>query len=98
MHADQKTIEWIDSFTKEGQVLKIPKASMNYEIRIFNSPDELDREIQKKASSAQTSLSRIIATYDWEYNSGTKQAGALEIELYRMERRKNLGKHCYNMR
>lgn len=77
MHADQKTIEWIDSFTKEGVIQKIPMSSANYEIRIFDSPDELDGEIRKKASSVQTSLSRIIATYDWEYNANTKQTNRL---------------------
>lgn len=74
MHADHKTIEWIDSFTKRGQILKIPNSSVGYEIRIFDSPDELDHEIQKKAHCDQTSLSRIIATYDWEYNSSVRQA------------------------
>ena len=72
MHADQKTLEWIDSFTKEGKVQKIPNSSLNYEIRVFDSPEELDCAIQKKAGSAQTSLSRIIATYDWDYDSGPK--------------------------
>lgn len=73
MHADQKTLDWIDSFTKEGKVQKIPKSPMNYEIRVFNSPEEMDRAIQRKAGSAQTSLSRIIATYDWDYNSNSRQ-------------------------
>ena len=73
MHADQKTLEWIDSFTKEGKVQKIPNSSLNYEIRVFDSPEELDCAIQKKAGSAQTSLSRIIATYDWDYDLSPKQ-------------------------
>ena len=60
MHADQKTLEWIDSFTKEGKVQKIPNSPLNYEIRVFDSPEELDCAIQKKAGSAETSLSRII--------------------------------------
>lgn len=73
MHADEKTLAWIDSFTKGRQVQKIPNSSVNYEIRIFDSPDELDCEIQRKASSKQTSLSRIIATYDWDYNSSSRR-------------------------
>lgn len=77
MQADQKTIEWIDCFTKEGRVLKLPNSSINYEIRIFDSPDELDYEIQRKAGCDKTSLSRIIATYDWEYNSNTKQTARM---------------------
>ncbi len=73
MHADQKTLAWIDSFTKEGLVQKIPNSSTDYEIRIFNSPDELDCAIQRKANSSGTSLSRMIATYDWDYNERAKQ-------------------------
>lgn len=78
MRADQETIKWIDSFTKEGQILKIPNSSVDYEIRVFDSPDELDQEIQKKAGSDQTALSRIIATYDWDYNSSVRQARRLQ--------------------
>lgn len=77
MHADQKTLEWIDSFTKEGKVQKIPN-SLNYEIKVFDSPEKLDRAIQKKAGSTQTSLSRIIATYDWDYNSSSRQTDRIK--------------------
>lgn len=73
MHADQDTLAWIDSFTKEGIIQKLPSSSVNYEIRIFDSPDALDCAIQGKAESDQTSLSRIIATYDWDYNSKSRQ-------------------------
>ncbi|MBD5521894.1 MAG: DUF2075 domain-containing protein [Lachnospiraceae bacterium] len=73
MHADQDTLAWIDSFTKEGVVQKIPNSSVDYEIRIFDSPDELDCAIQRKAGCVQTSLSRIIATYDWDYNSRSRR-------------------------
>lgn len=77
MHADQETLDWIDSFTKDRIIQKIPKHSANYEIRIFDSPEELDLEIQRKASSEKKSLSRIIATYDWDYNSKVRQTGRL---------------------
>lgn len=77
MHADQEILAWIDSFTKDGQVQKMPNSSRNYEIRIFDSPDKLDRAIQRKAKSAKTSLSRIIATYDWDYNSSSKPTGGV---------------------
>lgn len=77
MHADKEILAWIDSFTKEGLVQKIPKIYDNYEIRIFDSPDAMDREIRKRAGSAQTSLSRIIATYDWNYNANERQTNRL---------------------
>lgn len=66
--ADQGTINWIDSFTKNKEVLEIPKDKSNYEIKVFDTPDELDEEIKKKAEDSKSSLSRLVATYDWEYN------------------------------
>ena len=78
MRADEKTLAWIDSFTKERMIQKIPASSANYEIRIFDSPDELEQMIQRKAGSRKTSLSRIVATYDWEYNANSKRAGRMK--------------------
>lgn len=80
MHADPETIKWIDSFTKKRQILAIPKSCSNYEIKVFESPEQLDYEIQKKAKESATALSRITATYDWEYNvksSNTTDAGRM---------------------
>lgn len=77
MRADQEILAWIDFFTKEGKVRKIPRSSTSYEIRIFDSPDALDREIRKRANSAESSLSRLIATYDWDYNAKKRQTDRL---------------------
>lgn len=68
MQADEATMDWIDSFTKHGLLKKIPHSVDGYTIRIFDQPEQLDVEIHKKAQIDETSLSRIIATYDWEYN------------------------------
>lgn len=69
MHADPETIDWIDSFTKNCELKKIPKKSCDYTIKIFDSPDLLDKEIKKRAKESDSSLSRVIATYDWEYSA-----------------------------
>lgn len=68
MRAGDEILDWIDSFTKDRKIEEIPKSSDDYEIRIFDSPDELEQAIRKKAGSERTALSRIIATYDWEYS------------------------------
>ena len=70
--AGKETIAWIDKFTKGLKVEKIPQDDKQYEIRIFSSPDELEKAIKEKASTADAALSRMIATYDWEYNSSRK--------------------------
>lgn len=43
----------------------------------MDSPDELDCAIKRKAVSNQTTLSRIIATYDWDYNSKKRQTNRM---------------------
>lgn len=72
IQADPETLDWIDSFSKKGVLKKIPETTGRYSIRIFDSPEELDREIRKKAKSSGSELSRVIATYDWKYSKSHK--------------------------
>ena len=69
MNADPDTRDWIDSFTKSCELKKIPKDTMGYSIKVFETPLELDCAIQTMAKNSETALSRLIATYDWEYSS-----------------------------
>ncbi len=69
MQADEETVDWIDAFTKGRILNKLPKNSGGYSIKIFDDPEEMDAEIRKKAGQEDASLSRVIATYDWEYNA-----------------------------
>ncbi|WP_405376028.1 DUF2075 domain-containing protein [Pseudobutyrivibrio sp.] len=69
--ADEKTLDWIDSVTKNQEIKPIPKTdSHDYEIKIFDSPITLEREIRNKAADAKSRLSRMIANYDWDYVKG----------------------------
>lgn len=72
MQVNPETMDWIDSFTKRGQLKKIPDDLGGYSIKIFDEPESLDMEIQKRANESDSVLSRIIATYDWEYSSSRK--------------------------
>ena len=72
MHADSETMDWIDSFTKDGVLKKIPVSTSGYAIKVFEKPELLDNEIKKKASESDSALSRVIATYDWEYSANNK--------------------------
>lgn len=67
MNADEETIEWIHKFTKELCISKIPSDKKGYEIKIFEDPNVLEQEIRSKAENESSALSRIIATFDWEY-------------------------------
>ncbi|NCB93387.1 MAG: DUF2075 domain-containing protein [Clostridia bacterium] len=72
MQADPAMVDWIDSFTKKGIVKKLPETFGGYCIKIFDDPNEMDIEIKKKAEKGTSSLSRVIATYDWAYNPKKK--------------------------
>lgn len=72
MQADSATMDWIDSFTKNGQLKKIPDTFGGYSIKIFDKPELLDMEIQKRAKESNSALSRVVATYDWKYSSNHK--------------------------
>ena len=72
MQADPATMDWIDSFTKERRVKKIPNTFGGYAIKIFANPELLDLEIQRRAQESDSALSRVIATYDWQYSSNHK--------------------------
>ena len=62
-------IRWIDDFTKKKLLTRIPKEKGGYQIKIFDTPHDMEEAIKNKAANAGHELSRIIATYDWPYNS-----------------------------
>lgn len=72
MHANEDVIEWINLFTKKGIIRQLPADLGDYEIKIFDTPEELEEQILKKSLKDETKLSRLIATYDWPYNSNKK--------------------------
>ena len=69
IRSSEEIVAWIDDFTKKRKVSTVPKNCGGYEIRIFESPLELEHALKEKAEDENHKLSRLIATYDWEYNS-----------------------------
>lgn len=67
MQASAEVINWIDNFTKNRKVGKIPSRCGEYVIRVFGTPEELERALKEKAFDDKHKLSRMIATYDWPY-------------------------------
>lgn len=80
IEADKETIEWIDEFTKNQKLNRIPHDTKGYEIKVFDNPEDLDLEIERKANNEKTTLSRLVATYDWEYS--TKRAPEDRLKKY----------------
>lgn len=79
MQVNAETLDWIDSFTKDGIIKKLPENMGGYSIEVCDSPDLMDLQIQNKAKEEAFALSRIVATYDWKYSSKSKP----EDPLYR---------------
>lgn len=69
--ASEEVVDWIDDFTKRRQISKMPSKQGGYEIRIFEDPFQLETALKEKAADDNHKLSRLIATYDWEYSSST---------------------------
>lgn len=72
--SDGPAEEWIQKFINEGKVDLIP-TNDRYKIEIFDSPKDLHFAIRAKSSptkgtEVEKGLSRLIATYDWQFSSG----------------------------
>lgn len=72
MQVDEETMDWIDAFTKRGELKNLPDSDIGYSIKIFDNPKKLEDEIRKKAKESGSELSRLIASYDWEYSSSNR--------------------------
>ena len=68
MKANKEIAEWLKKIYTEGIIDKIPKHKGKYEIKTFDSPKSLATAIKLKANLKDSSLSRLVATYDWKYS------------------------------
>ena len=71
--ASKHVVDWIDTFTKDQRILKLPSNLGGYDIQIFENPKELEDALKERASNDQHRLSRIVATYDWDYVNKASQ-------------------------
>jgi hypothetical protein len=68
MDCSQSTMDWIYDFVLNRTVGQfIPDSK--YDVRSFDSPEALHNAIRKLASKEDTKLTRLVATYDWEYSN-----------------------------
>ncbi|MRI82723.1 DUF2075 domain-containing protein [Aerococcaceae bacterium DSM 109653] len=64
--ADENTVRWVRTFIDDQVVMNIPKDTKNYEIKVFENPEALHNAIKSKSSDGR-GISRLTATFDWEY-------------------------------
>lgn len=68
MECSQSTMDWINEFVLHKTIGQfIPDSK--YDVKSFDSPKSLHDAILKLASKEDTKLSRLVATYDWDYSN-----------------------------
>ncbi|WEV43185.1 DUF2075 domain-containing protein [Lactobacillus sp. ESL0684] len=67
--ASEATIDWIRSLIDKDQILPIPKDN-KYEIKIFDDPAKMQQEITTINQTQFNGISRMVATFDWQYSGG----------------------------
>ncbi len=96
--ASKEVIAWIEDFVSGKGIGPIPTSDEyfldgklvkdSYELRVFDSPVELFEAIREKATEENAcGLSRVLATYDWEYSSASKSkddpSGLWNVKMHR---------------
>lgn len=74
MLCSDSTKRWLDDFILNRIVREFVPDS-KYEVKSFDTPKALHDAIKAKAAVAETSLSRLVATYDWDYKSNESPGG-----------------------
>jgi len=68
INSDETTIHWIRNLVDNQTIKNIPYDNKGYKIKIFDTPDELEKSIRDKAQNTDSGISRMLATFDWQYN------------------------------
>lgn len=68
MQCNKSIQKWIYNFAFNDTLTPLTSHRGDYEVKVFDSIEQLDKAIKTKANNKDTSLSRIVATYDWDYN------------------------------
>ncbi|MDY4647056.1 MAG: DNA/RNA helicase domain-containing protein [Aerococcus suis] len=68
INSNKKTVEWIRNLVDYRSISNIPKDDI-FELKIFDSPNTLKKAIFEKNKHQENGISRMIATYDWEFSS-----------------------------
>lgn len=71
INANQHTINWIREIIDKQKVKNIPNDD-NYDLKVFNTVEEMYEAIKEKAKNEDYGISRILATFDWDYKDKTK--------------------------
>lgn len=75
MDASPDTVDWVRSIVDEQKINVLDlndegRDEAGYELRVFDDPTSLHEAIRhKEGSEIEAGLSRLLATFDWQYSS-----------------------------
>lgn len=70
IQASAKKVAWLDNVIKNGRIDRLPKVDDHYEVKVFDTPDYMEQAIIKKNQDQDMGISRMVATFDWDYSGG----------------------------
>lgn len=70
INANEETQYWLKELIHQHTILPIPNDDA-YDLKIFSSPQELEAAIRAKDKDQTAGISRLTATFDWEYKQKT---------------------------
>ena len=71
MTASKDVTKWLRDIYENGKINKLSHKRNGYDIKVFDTPKQLEKAIKEKASDEKTSLSRLIASYDWPFSGSS---------------------------
>lgn len=66
INGNEQTVDWIRHLVDHQEIKKIPQDE-KYDLRVFDSPEKMFQAIKEKAKNQHAGISRMLATFDWEY-------------------------------
>ena len=83
MNCSATTAEWVRRFAIDKTIDEFIPDSEGYEVKLFDSPGELFKAIEKKSKDKDCELSRVVASYDWDYSKTTRpaQGGLWSVQI-----------------
>ncbi|GAY72239.1 hypothetical protein NBRC111893_385 [Lentilactobacillus kosonis] len=66
MNANEDTIQWIRNIVDNRMINKVPEDA-KYDLKIFDDAKEMYDQIKIKSRDGSDGLSRMVATFDWEF-------------------------------
>ena len=77
--ANPATIQWLRNLLDQGIIGPVP-VDHKYDLQLFDSPAAMEAAIRRQNEQDQENgLSRMVATFDWQYSSTPKKEGYWEV-------------------